>query len=186
MQYAALLGLLLMACGASSQEPKAPARPDEVAADTGAHAPMVAPASPQLLWWQGATPACEQGELKRRNLTWGSVFWCARDGLRVDQNLQNDLSRLARCVHESVSAFQEEPNIDKLGEFLARAHESGLNAVLCSAVRRDAEVRTYHGRLVLMERRVESKSENELEVRYRFSCEGCTVAAETTARVAAP
>lgn len=151
----------------------------EVAAPTPNPPPRVLP------WWQGVA-SCEEGELKRRTLTWGGVYWCAVPGTKIDQGLQSDLGRLARCVHESVSAFQEEPAKGKLGEFLAQAHASGLNPTLCNAVRRDGEVRTYHGRRVLMERIVESEGETELEVLYRFGCEGCTVAAETRAKVARP
>lgn len=153
----------------------------------GAEAVPSAPVrSPDLAWWQGDSPLCSEGELKRRNLSWGSVFWCAESGVRNDQNLQNDLSRLARCVHESVNAFQEEPEEGKLGDFLARAHESEINPILCAAVRVDAEVRTYHGRRVLMERRIQKESPSEIEVQYRFGCEDCKVAAETRARVATP
>jgi hypothetical protein len=103
------------------------------------------------------------------------------EGQRVDQNLQNDLGKLARCISESVNAFQEEPEADALGVFLAKAQETGLNPTLCSAVRHDREVRTYHGRTVLMERRVLSaESASDLKLMYRFSCEDCAVAAETT------
>lgn len=171
-----------MACGGKAPNATAPEAGSEQVAPEAA-APVPSPPVRVLPWWQGV-PACDTGELKRRTLTWGGVYWCAVTGTKVDKSLQSDLSRLARCVHESVSAFQEEPAEGKLGEFLARAHESGLNAILCSAVRRDAEVRTYHGRRVLMKRSVASEGETELEVLYRFSCEGCTVAAETKAKVA--
>jgi hypothetical protein len=154
--------------------------------DTAQPAPPAPVRPADLPWWQGKTPLCSEGELKRRNLSWGSVFWCAESGARNDQNLQNDLSRLARCVHESVNAFQEEPEEGKLGAFLARAHESEINPVLCAAVRVDAEVRTYHGRRVLMERRIQKESATEIEVQYRFGCEDCKVAAETTATVSTP
>ena len=178
--------MFVVACGSQASEPKSasPNGGKPIASESDASLP-VAP-TPVLPWWQSATPICENGELKRRNLSWGSVYWCVAPGVRVDQSLQSDLSRLARCVHESVSAFQEEPEADKLGAFLARAHESGLNAELCNAVRRDAEVRTYHGRRVLLQRMVETEGETELEVRYRFGCEGCGVAAETRAKVARP
>jgi hypothetical protein len=154
----------------------------EVAEEAGAE-PTAPARAADLPWWQGENPVCSEGELKRRTLSWGSVFWCASAGARVDQNLQSDMSRLARCVHESVGAFQYEPEVGKLGEFLARATESGIDPVLCGAVRRDSEVRTYHGRRIVMERRVESESATEVGVRYRFSCEDCGVAAETTATV---
>lgn len=140
-----------------------------------------------MLWWQGVEPQCGIGELTHRNLSWGGVYWCEVPGQTVDANLQNDLGRLARCVNESVSAFQVEPEPGKLGDFLARAHEEGLNPVLCAAVRRDSEPRTYHGREILLERREETGGNEpgtEVQVRYRFSCEDCLVAAETSVLVA--
>lgn len=182
---AALLAFLAACGGPRHQAAKpAPPAPGAVPSKTPEADKNYRP--PNMLWWQGAQPVCSTGEFKRRSLSWGAVLWCALPGQRVDSNLQNDLGRLARCVHESVGAFQEEPAGDGLGDFLARAHESGLNPVLCAAVRRDSEVRTYHGRRVMMERAVESESDHELSVRYRFSCEECVVAAETTVRVAAP
>lgn len=138
-------------------------------------------------WWQGAEPQCGIGKLTRRNLSWGAVYWCAVPGQKPDASLQNDLGRLARCVNEAVSAFQVEPTPGSLGDFLARAHEEGLNPVLCAAVRRDSEPRTYHGREILFERREEpdsNEASTEVQVRYRFSCADCLVAAETSVRVA--
>ncbi len=138
-------------------------------------------------WWQGAQPACVGGLYKTRNLSWGSVYWCEIPGQATDAHLQNDLGRLARCINESIGAFQEEPEEGKLGEFLARAHEAGLNPVLCSAVRRDVEPRTYHGRSIVVERREEAgpaAEEGTVMVRYRFGCEDCLVAAETIVQVA--
>ena len=137
-----------------------------------------------LPWWQGASPVCRTGTLKRRGLSWGALYWCAESGRRVDTSLQNDLGLLARCMHESISAFQEEPEGGKLGAFLAKAHEAGLNPVLCGAVRRDRDVRTYHGRTVLLERKLVSSDAKEDTVRYRFSCEDCAVAAEILVEVA--
>ncbi len=177
---------LVFACGPAANSSAGPTQPERVPVEADQGAVAAEARDPGLPWWQGKTPHCSEGELKRRTLTWGGVFWCASAGVRADQSLQNDLSRLARCVHESVSAFQEEPEQGKLGAFLARAHESGLNPVLCGAVRVDGEARTYHGRRVEMERQVESQEENDLVVRYRFGCEDCSVAAETTATIAKP
>ncbi len=174
---------LLVACGGSPKD-KGNAAPAVIEpAEDLAVAPTAPERAADLPWWQGESPVCSEGELKRRKLSWGSVFWCASSGVRVDQSLQSDLSRLARCVRESVGAFQYEPEGGQLGAFLARAKESGMDPVLCGAVRNDSEVRTYHGRRVLMERRVESESATELAVRYRFGCEDCAVAAETTATI---
>ncbi len=104
----------------------------------------------------------------------------------MDASLQNDFGRLARCVHESVEAFQVEPGDDGLGEFLKKAEDVGLNPVLCGAVRRDSEVRTYNGRTVLLERVIAtpaSAAGESTTVRYRFSCEDCLVASETFVKV---
>ena len=179
---------LLLACGGGGQDSEGPKRPEPAPApvESAEPVPQATERPADLPWWQGDTPACSEGELKRRTLSWGSVFWCAQSGARIDQNLQGDLSKLARCVHESVSAFQEEPEPEKLGAFLARANDSEINPVLCAAVRVDGEVRTYHGRRVLMERRVQKESESETVVQYRFGCEECKVAAETSATVSTP
>lgn len=172
------LTLLLSSCGGPPKQEQALPPPTPVPGDPAVIEPQ---RSPDLLWWQGAEPACADGELKRRGLTWGAVFWCESAGQKVDQHLQNDLGKLARCISESVNAFQEEPEVDALGVFLAKAQEAGLNPILCSAVRRDRDVRTYHGRTVLMERRVLlAESASDLKLMYRFSCEDCAVAAETT------
>jgi hypothetical protein len=119
-------------------------------------------------------------------LSWGGVFWCDMPGQPVDASLQNDFGRLARCVHESVDAFQLEPGDDGLGKFLKRASELGLNPVLCGAIRRDSEVRTYNGRTVLFERAVQAPAPEDggpATVRYRFSCDDCQVASETVVTV---
>jgi len=179
---AAVTGLLV-ACGGAPQDKVQPVPTAIQPAEDLAAEPQAPERPADLPWWQGESPLCSEGELKRRNLSWGSVFWCASAGVRVDQSLQSDLSRLARCVQESVGAYQYEPEVGKLGDFLARAKESGMDPVLCGAVRNDSEVRTYHGRRVLMERRLESDSATELGVRYRFGCEGCGVASETTATI---
>ncbi|MBL4633429.1 MAG: hypothetical protein JKY56_06140 [Kofleriaceae bacterium] len=119
------------------------------------------------------------------SLTWGSVYWCDLPGVVVDANLQNDLGRIARCIHDSVNTFQKDPSPDKLGAFLAEAHDAGINPVACGVVRRDAPVTSYHGKRVLMERRVLPISSplspgKTTLIRYQFSCTDCIVAAETT------
>ncbi|MCP4447730.1 MAG: hypothetical protein GY811_20690 [Myxococcales bacterium] len=139
-----------------------------------------------MLWWQGAQPQCAGGELNERTLRWGAVLWCKLPGQSVDANLQNDLGRLARCVHESVEAFQSEPGEDGLGKFLNRAKAEGLSPILCGAVRNDSEVRIYNGRTVLLERVVVKSlpdANGASRVRYRFGCEDCLVASETTIEV---
>ncbi len=138
-----------------------------------------------MLWWQGAEPECTSGTVVRRRVTWGSVYWCELPGAVVDANLQNDLGRLASCIHASVNAFQKEPTSDTLGVFLADAHDAGLSPVACGVVRRDAQVTSYHGRRVLMERQVLPISSplspgKTTRVRYQISCTDCVVAAETS------
>ncbi len=138
-----------------------------------------------MLWWQGAEPVCTSGTVIRKRLPWGSVYWCGLPGVAVDANLQNDLGRLASCIHASVNAFQKEPTPDTLGVFLADAHDAGLSPVACRVVRRDAQVTSYHGRRVLMERQVLPISSplapgKTTRIRYQLSCTDCIVAAETS------
>jgi len=176
-----------------SNSAKKPARPISVTPDADR---KVRP--PSMLWWQGEEPECASGTLGQRKMSWGSVYWCELPNTAVDASLQNDLGRLARCIHDSVGVFQEEPEPDKLGDFLVQAHEAGLDPVLCGVVRRDTQVRSYHGRTIMMERRLqpdnlqpkdESQSsdkspETGLRVQYRFSCADCIVAAETSVELA--
>lgn len=190
MTERACLALLvcLASCGGSQQTQPPSTTTRAGIADRGQPpGAQAADASPGAPWWQGDEPACTKGKLSRRSLTWGRIFWCAVPGHRVDVSLQNDLGRVARCVSESVSAFQEEPEPGKLGDFLARAHEAGLNPVLCAAVRRDSEPRTYHGRAIVLERQEQAGdhvASSEISVRYRFGCQDCLVAAETRVLVA--
>ena len=177
--------LLTAACGPRVSEPSPQARPAEPIASKTPDADR-AYRPPNLPWWQGETPECPGGEMKQRTLSWGSVFWCHLPGHPVDASLQNDFGRLARCVHESVEAFQTEPGENGLGEFLKRASDAGLNPILCGAVRRDSEVRTYNGRTVKYERIIAAPAEVEggpATVRYRFGCGECLVASETAVGV---
>lgn len=143
---------------------------------------------PTMLWWQGEEPKCSAGEIEIRNLTWGSVYWCQLPSSKVDANLQNDLGRIAQCIHDSVSSFQQEPDPEHLEEFLKRANSSGLNPVACKVVRKDGDVRSYHGRKILMERtllpkKTNTRAHSQSTVRYRFSCTECLVAAETSVKL---
>ena len=140
---------------------------------------------PNMPWWQGGRPVCSAGALETRSLSWGSVYWCDLPGFDVDASLQNDFGRLARCVHDSVEAFQREPGPEGLGAFLSEAAAAGINPVLCQAVRREEAVRTYHGRKVEVERTVlgPGPEKGPSRVRYRFGCAECLVASETTVRV---
>ena len=172
-----VVAVLGIACGPRVTEPAtAPTASEPIASKTPEADRNYRP--PNMPWWQGAVPSCPVGEMKQRNLSWGGVFWCHVPGLPVDASLQNDFGRIARCVHESVDAFQVEPGEDGLGKFLDRASDAGLNPVLCGAVRRDSEVRTYNGRTVVFERAVIAPSAEPgaaATVRYRFSCDECQV-----------
>jgi hypothetical protein len=152
-------------------------------------APPAAPAAPAGPWWTADEPHCPTGELGKRTLTWGSVFWC---GENPDRNLQNELGLLARCMRETVNSYQIEPEADALAGYLRKAEAAGLDLVLCNAVRREGSepnLVTYHGRPITVHRKVLSESRGDgisrrREVRYRFSCADCQVFSETTSSLA--
>jgi len=121
--------------------------------------------------------------MKRRELSWGSVYWCVLPGQAIDRNLQNDLGRLAHCVRALVEVTSSEPDAQALGKFLEAARESGKSPAICRSVRPGTVVRTYHGRQVDVERRVDSQTASESVIRYRFGCEDCVVASETTVTI---
>ena len=185
MRFLLILIIVATACGPRSPKVLAPAKAPPIPSKTPEADKNYRP--PNMAWWQGGQPECTAGVLKRRTLSWGSVIWCAMPGVRVDASLQNDLGRLARCVQESVEAFQTEPGEDGLGKFLKRAHDVEATTVLCGAVRRDSQVRTYNGHAVQLERTVLTpppEGGGVAKVRYRFSCEHCLVASETIVDVA--
>ncbi len=140
---------------------------------------------PGMPWWHGISPECSAGELKSAHVSWGALYWCELEGHAVDTALHNDVGRVARCIHDSVALLGEGPIVSNLGTFLNSAVQKGVTPSACGAIRQGAEVLTYNGRSIDLDRVLVAPAADDgrSEVRYRVSCDGCLVASETTVKV---